>query len=440
MKTNHFEKFSLICIICLIFLSTLCAQKKNKEYVKFTIYTGEEINSGTDMDLSIKIHTTGKNHNVLKVPSVSRFIDGNALERGDVEKFNYLLPKFADIHHISVSLNNTIPGWNKYYLKTIIITQASGKTYTFNANCWIVGKYKEDGVVKINPSSVTPKPLNKEEYMIDVKVVTGNKRNAGTNANVFLTLNTENKSGAPFILNPKINGNAFESENIDLVTTHHQLFSDLKSINIRHDNEGVNSGWYLEKVVVTSQKGKMYTFDCNCWLEGDNNGQTLYPSSTLEAIPPKFKKVSFESGVANKYLDVQWGNTENNTPLHLWPKNGGRAQLFHLEPAEENYFHIRSDLKRDMYLHIVEGSNQPKALVVLWEGKGRENTKWAFEKQTNGSYLIRSKLGTYLDVQWASPKDGTPIWMWSKNGGNAQQWKIIYNNYNSRHNYVRRRG
>jgi hypothetical protein len=35
---------------------------------------------------------------------------------------------------------------------------------------------------------------------------------------------------------------------------------------------------------------------------------------------------------------------------------------------------------------------------------------------------VASNPGLCLDVQWANPASGTPVWIWGCNGGSAQQW------------------
>ncbi len=134
-------------------------------------------------------------------------------------------------------------------------------------------------------------------------------------------------------------------------------------------------------------------------------------------------KTYYIQSAIGKHLDVQWANTANNTPLHLWPFNGGNAQKFTLENAGGGYFYIKSALGK--YVHVKGGKNTPKSLVTIYSKVNQDNLKWKFENAGGGYYYIESKLGTYLDVQWGSNKNGTPIWMWNFNGGNAQKWKLV---------------
>jgi hypothetical protein len=75
-----------------------------------------------------------------------------------------------------------------------------------------------------------------------------------------------------------------------------------------------------------------------------------------------------------RYLDVQWGNANAGTPMHLWDFNGGVAQ------------------------------------------------KWIIKKTPQGFYTIQSDLGRYLDVDNGRADAGTKVHLWDYNGGVAQQW------------------
>jgi len=130
-----------------------------------------------------------------------------------------------------------------------------------------------------------------------------------------------------------------------------------------------------------------------------------------------------QSVKSGKHLNIEGANTANGTKAIIWPDAGGKAnEKFTLENAGNGYFHLKSGLGK--YLHIQNGSNKPRALVQLWEGKNFPQAKWKFINAGNGSYYIQSKLGTYMDVQGGKNANGTPVWMWTKNGTDAQKWKL----------------
>jgi len=78
-------------------------------------------------------------------------------------------------------------------------------------------------------------------------------------------------------------------------------------------------------------------------------------------------------------------------------------------------------------LNVAFASTAPGAAVQTWEDGSvgwasnvGSNEQWSFLPDLT----IRGIGGQCLDVQWGNPASGTPVWMWTCNGGPAQQWKI----------------
>lgn len=159
-------------------------------------------------------------------------------------------------------------------------------------------------------------------------------------------------------------------------------------------------------------------------LKKVNNTVVRTFSERLASYPPRPAEKTYyiQSGIAGKYMDVKNNQTANGTPLHLWRYNGGNAQKFTLENAGGGYFYIK--FREGKYVHVQHGSNQPRVLAHIWNGKHPENAKWKFIPAGNGYYFIQSKKGTYLDVKGGKSADGTPIWLYTLNRGNAQKWKL----------------
>lgn len=269
----------------------------------------------------------------------------------------------------------------------------------------------------------------KKSY-ITIDVHTGKVSGAGTDANVSLTLNTEQGSvkhwGKPIVLNPKFDYNVFESGNVDKARILYRDFTNILSINISHDNAHRRADWFLDKIVISTSKGAKYYFDCYCMLEGESNGRTINLTKSTgrpkPPPPPDARGVYYiQSAIAGKYMDVQWGKSTAGTPLHLWPRNGGAAQKFYFEDAGDGeHFYIKSALGK--YVHAINGKEQ--APVRLGTGKGEIYSLWKIEK-VDDYYRIKSKMGRYIEVAWGNSKDGTPIFMFNKNNSEAQRWKFI---------------
>ncbi|NXI34788.1 LOXH1 protein, partial [Galbula dea] len=122
---------------------------------------------------------------------------------------------------------------------------------------------------------------NLTEYTI--KVYTGDKRGAGTDAKVHIVLfGSEGKSEVFQLSQSLEHQDPFERGKVDTVKIKTKNLGSLHSIEIGHDGKGFASGWFLEKVEITEEsKNSVHCFNCNRWLaEDENDGLTvvqLYP-------------------------------------------------------------------------------------------------------------------------------------------------------------------
>jgi hypothetical protein len=89
----------------------------------------------------------------------------------------------------------------------------------------------------------------KKSYFLDltynITVYTGDKPNAGTDARVYIVMHGNKASSNRIFLN---NGK-FERKSIDSFPINvPDNFGPLTSLDVGHDNSGMASGWYLNKV------------------------------------------------------------------------------------------------------------------------------------------------------------------------------------------------
>ncbi|XP_074675225.1 oxygen-regulated protein 1 [Strix aluco] len=122
---------------------------------------------------------------------------------------------------------------------------------------------------------------NLTEYTI--KVYTGDKRGAGTDANVHIILFGNEEKSEVFQLSQSLDHqDPFERGKVDTFKIKTKKLGSLHSIEIGHDGKGFASGWFLEKVEITdTSRNSVYCFNCNRWLaEDESDGRTivqLYP-------------------------------------------------------------------------------------------------------------------------------------------------------------------
>ncbi|NXY29497.1 LOXH1 protein, partial [Pomatorhinus ruficollis] len=113
--------------------------------------------------------------------------------------------------------------------------------------------------------------LNKEGSQVKklteytIKVYTGDKRGAGTDANVHIILfGNEDKSEVFQLTHSLDHQNPFERGKVDTFKIKTKNLGNLRSIEIGHDGKGFASGWFLEKVEITdAARNSLHCFNCN---------------------------------------------------------------------------------------------------------------------------------------------------------------------------------
>ncbi|NXJ15733.1 LOXH1 protein, partial [Odontophorus gujanensis] len=104
---------------------------------------------------------------------------------------------------------------------------------------------------------------NQTEYTI--KVYTGDKMGAGTDANVYIILfGNEDKSEVFYLSRSLEHQDPFEKGMVDTFKIKTKKLGSLHSIEIGHDGKGFASGWFLEKVEITdASRNSVHCFNCN---------------------------------------------------------------------------------------------------------------------------------------------------------------------------------
>ncbi|XP_060892627.1 polycystin-1-like protein 2 [Labrus mixtus] len=105
-------------------------------------------------------------------------------------------------------------------------------------------------------------------YLISVQ--TGNRKNAGTTANVTVKLiGSEGESDTHNLIDP--DKPVFERGAVDifLLATPFPI-GELRNIRLQHNNSGGHPSWYINKVTIQDlQTRHVWHFFCGCWLSAD---------------------------------------------------------------------------------------------------------------------------------------------------------------------------
>lgn len=108
-----------------------------------------------------------------------------------------------------------------------------------------------------------------------VVVHTGSMDYAGTNSNVYITIYGRKRDGKKVNSRERLLDNAddnFEKGQTDTFAIETRELGELYKIRIRHDDSGRNSGWFLDRVLITNEDtGKEWLFPCGRWLARDED-------------------------------------------------------------------------------------------------------------------------------------------------------------------------
>jgi hypothetical protein len=109
-----------------------------------------------------------------------------------------------------------------------------------------------------------------------VTITTGDRSFAGTDANVFITLTGDRGTSQEFKLDTA-NHDDFEQGNTDAFTVvSNRAVGNITSIRLRHDNSGLFSGWFCQRIVIRNlDTGQQRTINVNRWFATDEDDGSI---------------------------------------------------------------------------------------------------------------------------------------------------------------------
>ncbi|XP_021542012.1 lipoxygenase homology domain-containing protein 1 isoform X2 [Neomonachus schauinslandi] len=253
------------------------------------VITGNVPKAGTDANVYLTIY--GEEYGDTGERPLKKSDKPNKFEQGQTDTFTIYAIDLGALTKIRIRHDNSgnRPGW---FLDRIDITDMNNEiTYYFPCQRWLAVE-EDDGqlsreLLPVDESYVLPSqdeegggggdsnPLNNlaleqkdKSTTFSVTVKTGDKKNAGTDANVFITLfGTQDNTGMTLLKSSKTNSDKFEKDSIEIFTVETLDLGDLWKVRIGHDNTGKAPGWFVDWVEVDAPSlGKCMTFPCGRWL------------------------------------------------------------------------------------------------------------------------------------------------------------------------------
>jgi hypothetical protein len=291
------------------------------------------------------------------------------------------------------TVNGQLVGGNTSSLNWV----APGIPGTYHITCTVSdskGSQDSDSVsiIVIEPGGSSDQIPTQVLYQI--KITTGTKMGAGTDANVYLTLVGQNgeNSGEILLDNPGIND--FERGDTNIFCINTIPIENLHHIIIRHDNTGNLPGWYIEEVhIACSELNKDWFFYPRQWLATDEppgyrTQGTFYPQQE------EFQETSTEYSLS---LTESGRILTSNLPIFTSAQQRGNAEV---------------DADGD-------GINQE------WEDKAMEYINPYIELDEEEDWLTRNNADHVANYVRIHPSDSTGNSNFSYHSENLSQYIIF---------------
>nr|XP_015194523.1 PREDICTED: lipoxygenase homology domain-containing protein 1 isoform X1 [Lepisosteus oculatus] len=331
--------------------------------------------SGASSDSKVYVKLYGEKGDTSKmVLEVSDNNLQNYFETGRVDVFTIETFDIGRINRLLIGHNNEglRAGW---FLDSVQIkVPAHGKQYMFPSHRWLC-KDEADGKVEIE---IYPSEIMDIEKLInyEIKVLTGDKFAAGTNANVFIQMYGD--SGKTELIYLKSRSNNFERGTTEIFKIEAFEVGKIFKIRIGHDGTGIGDGWYLESVVIKrltmstvpkedkkdkkkkkKKKGEeeeeeeaipeevveTYTFTCQRWLaRSEEDGQLV-----VELLPDDDGNLEENTYEVHVFTGNMWGaGTDSNVYINIYGEMGDTGErhlkksnnLNKFEKGQEDIFSI----------------------------------------------------------------------------------------------------
>lgn len=156
----------------------------------------------------------------------------------------------------------------------------------------------------------------------------------------------------------------------------------------------------------------------DCYAYNGTNAQK-WKFTKAESKPLENGTYSITNVATNKVLSVNGSSTADYANVYVTGNQNLSSQRFELTYVSNGYYKILAE-HSGKSLDIPAGNSASGVNLQQYSWNGSNAQLWKFVKLSDGSYYLRSKVGTVVGVQGSS----TNVNMQSTNQSNAQKWKI----------------
>ncbi|KAL0979113.1 hypothetical protein UPYG_G00180880 [Umbra pygmaea] len=391
------------------------------------VFTGKMQGAGTDANVFINIYgeigDTGERH-LRTSGNINKF------ESGQVDVFNITAIDLGPLKKLRIRHDNT-SSYKSWYLDRVeIVDTKDDTTYYFPCNRWLAVD-EDDGQIARELVPVDEAFMKRDEdeegtgaatlgleqkamsTTLTLKIKTGEKKHAGTDANVFAILYGEkDDTGIINLKACKNNRNKFEKGMVDEFTVEAVDLGELQKLRVGHDNSGGSPGWFLDWVEIDApSQGQRLRFPCGRWLDkGEDDGaivRDLYPNELqtelyVPFVPYEIKTYTsdvFAAGTDADVFIVLYGQKALCTQQKHLCVNKRERRMFFERGAEDMFIVELEDvgdvIEKIRIGHDNSGTNpgwhldRVEIRRLLRKGKGSETTifpceRWLAKSEDDG--------------------------------------------------------
>uniref|UniRef100_A0A8B9L468 Lipoxygenase homology domains 1b n=1 Tax=Astyanax mexicanus TaxID=7994 RepID=A0A8B9L468_ASTMX len=401
-------------------------KKHLKVTYELSVFTGDMMGVGTDAHVFINIY--GEKGDTGERP-LKKSNNVNKFERGQEDVFSITAIDLGVLKKLRIrhTNNQTNSAW---YLDRVEITDTNEDvTYYFPCNRWLAVD-EDDGQIARELVPVDEAFMKKDEdeegsgatlgleqkamsttYTLRIK--TGEKKYAGTDANVFAILFGEyDDTGTINLKACKSHKNKFEQGMIDEFTVEAVDLGELQKIRIGHDNKGGSSGWFLDWVEINApSQGQKLRFPCGRWLDkGEDDGaivRDLYPAELQTEVYTPF--VPYEISIFTS--DVFGAGTDADVFIVLYGQNSVCTQQKYLcvnKRERRMYFERGAE---DMFIVELEDIGDIIEKIRIGHDNSGTNPGWHLDRVEIRRLLRKGKTTIFPCERWLakSEDDGETV-------------------------------
>uniref|UniRef100_A0A8D3BN03 Lipoxygenase homology domains 1b n=1 Tax=Scophthalmus maximus TaxID=52904 RepID=A0A8D3BN03_SCOMX len=359
------------------------------------VFTGDMLGAGTDANVFINIY--GENGD-----TGERYLKNsdnlNKFERAQEDVFIVTAIDLGPLKKLRIRHDNTKSHSSWYLDRVEIVDTKDDTTYYFPCNRWLAVD-EDDGqiareLVPVDEAFMrqdedeegTAATLGLEQKSMSttytIKIKTGEKKYAGTDANVFAILFGENDDTGIINLKACKNyKNKFEQGMINEFTVEAVDLGDLEKLRIGHDNSGGSPGWFLDWVEIdAASQGQRLRFPCGRWLDkGEDDGalvRDLYPAELQTELYMPF--VPYEIKIYTS--DVFCAGTDADVFIVLYGRKGVCTQQKHLcvNKRERRLYFERG--AEDMFIVELEDVGEVIEKIRIGHDNKGTNPGWHLDR------------------------------------------------------------